>query len=304
MKPLNERGATNPVLSIMYSCGLGILGGLFLFASLSKVLDFQQFLQGLALYGIRSHTWQELTGIAVIFLEVILGTWVLLGQRVKLPLQGALALLLLFALETSIHWSALKGASCGCFGPLSSDGPGASLLHQSLALLIVSGLFLVNHHFPRLREQGRGLRTGVGILAVTAGILYGFIIHPPSSIAQVGDANGIQVRAVLSASCSHCREVAKEVGLLQKQIDSSKFTIYLGAQTSEEIDDFIRTSGANLTYVPVTFRQLQSMSTSVPAIQIVVHGEIVRNWVGEMPSAAEVRTALNASVAKTSELQN
>lgn len=84
---------------------------------------------------------------------------------------------------------------------------------------------------------------------------------------------------------------AREIGLLHRNVDPLGFTIYLGAQSNAEIEDFIKTTGVHLNYVPVTFRQLQSMSSRVPAVQIVSHGEIAGNWIGEMPSADEIRRA-------------
>jgi hypothetical protein len=193
-----------------------------------------------------------------------------------------------------VHWSALQSAQCGCFGPLSATSPAMSMMHEAAILLVVFFLLkgLSRGGMPAPTHTGRVWAT-LGLVAAALG--YSVVIHPPQAGGVVHRGPGLEVRVVLSATCAHCRQLAGNVQSLQQQLHSPEVTIYLGAQTSDEIDDFMKTTGVHLVYVPVTFRQLQQMSPSVPAVQILSNGAILQNWVGEVPSAGELQSALNTT---------
>lgn len=281
----------NPAVA-MYLAGAWVLGATFLFAAVSKTFYFQEFADNLAIYGIKNHGLQLALGSAVIGAEFLLGTALFFSERTKSALLCACALLALFATETLGHWSGLQNSQCGCFGPLSSSGPGMSLLHQAVLLVIGVAALIAAPLQSQTIVQSRFLRIGLSSIVIMAAAIYSFAAHPAGNI-RLADQRGLQVRAVLSATCPHCRAMARQVYLLQQQVKQSPFVIYLGAQSNEEINNFNTAAGVHLQYVPVTFRQLQSLSRQVPAIQIVKNGEIVKDWVGEVPSAAEVDSAVN-----------
>jgi uncharacterized membrane protein YphA (DoxX/SURF4 family) len=277
---------------VLCLCLLWALGCTFLFAAFSKLLGFQQFLATLDSYGVGSHAFQLLTGTGVLAAEILLGACMVAGWRPRLALLGICALLLLFITETMVHWSALAAVQCGCFGPLSSSAPGRSLVHQGVLLVLATSLLMVIRRYPGLVQQKPPLKIWMGICGVAASLLLGLFVQPGRASAHMADVPDIQVRAVLSATCSHCRQVAADIRSLQLSADPGAFKVYIGGETSEEIADFLTATGVHLDYVPVTFRQLQRMSAHVPAVQITRNGEVVRNWVGGLPSATEVQTAL------------
>jgi hypothetical protein len=279
------------LVQTIYVCALGALGGMFLFAAFSKILDFQQFLANLGTYGIGSHALQLPVAIMVIAIEILLALCIMAGGRPAFALLAACGLLTVFGLETMMHWSDLKGSQCGCFGPLSSSSPGTSLFHQGIAFIVAAGLFFAAKRHPGFTPR-TNTRVWVCAFIFTMVLLGGMIVQPARTNAQIGEQQGIQVRGLLSATCPHCRQVAGEVGSLQTAVGSPKLKVYIGAESREEIDAFLRTTGVHIDYIPVTFRQLRSMSLQVPAIQITRDGKIIKNWTGDMPSVTEIQSAV------------
>jgi uncharacterized membrane protein YphA (DoxX/SURF4 family) len=280
-----------PLAQKFYLCALWFLGSVFLFAAFSKILDFQQFLINLEPYGIGGHALQLLIAILVIAIEILLAVCIIAGGRPAFALLAACALLTVFGFETMMHWSALKGSQCGCFGPLSSSSPGTSLFHQGAAFVVTAGLFFTTRRHPGLTPRTK-MRVWVCAFIFTMALLGGLIVQPARTNAQIEEPQGIQARALLSATCPHCRQVAGNIGSLQTAVGAPKLKVYIGAESKEEIEEFLRTTGAHLDYIPVTFRQLRSMSLQVPAIQITRNGKIIKNWIGGMPSVAEVQSAI------------
>lgn len=294
MELMEDHDKGNRLWSLVCHGGLCLLGVVFIFAAVTKAVYFQSFIDSLAAYGIHAHGLQVPLGNGLILFELLLGVSVVAGWQVRRALQSMCALLVFFILETVVHWSALQSVQCGCFGPLSATGPGMSMVHEGLILLVAFLLLklLFRVGMPTAWHAGRMWAT-LGLVA--AALVYSVVVHPPQASGVIHRGPGLEVRVVLSATCAHCRQLAGNVQSLQQQMHSPEVTIYLGAQTSDEIDDFVKTTGVQLVYVPVTFRQLQQMSSSVPAVQIVRNGAILKNWIGEVPSLGELQSALGAA---------
>jgi hypothetical protein len=284
--------APKPLAKVLCLSAIWVLASIFLFAAFTKLFDFPQFLANLAPYGIERHTFQVLAGWGILVAEVLLGISLLTGWRPKLALLGILTMLLLFMTETLIHRSALTGTQCGCFGPLSASSPGSSLVHQGVTALLATAVGIVVYRRPGVAQNRVSTRAWMGASAVTVALLTAFFLQPGGSSAQVADGAGIQVRAVLSATCSHCQQMAAGIALLQSGTPSPRLKVYIGADSREQIDDFLAGTQVHLDYVPVTFRQLRNMSTRVPAVQVTRNGEVIRNWVGELPSPAEIQSVV------------
>lgn len=289
--PAVRKGIRRHWVQAIYVCTLWFLGGMFLFAAFSKILDFQQFLTNLGSYGIGSHALQLPIAIVVTVIEILLALCIMAVGRPAFALLAACGLLTVFGLETMMHWSALKGTQCGCFGPLSSSSPGTSLFHQGIAFVMAAGLFFTARRHPGLTPRTK-TRAWVCAFIFSIALLGGLIVQPIRTNAQIREQQGIQVRALLSATCPHCRHVAGEVASLQTAVDAPKLNVYIGAESKEEIEEFLRTTGAHIDYIPVTFRQLKSMSLQVPAIQITRDGKIIKNWTGGMPPVTEIQNAV------------
>jgi hypothetical protein len=271
--------------------GTWLLGLVFVVAAGLKALDIGAFLQQINRYQLIPPDLTSATGITLILVEAILGICCLAGFQARKVLYGMIILLMLFFVATALRWSLLKGTNCGCFGSISTGGPGMVLLHGLLLISLASGAVAMIGK-PARPLPFRWFRAMSGFIAA---FLIIFIAQPastsPSQIAPKED----QLRVFMSATCSKC---ISEVGMVQKLAGSSEVPpveLFIGADYQQQITDFFRKGNAELKYIPLTYPQLGRVTDQVPKVQLFHAGKVLKEWIGHVPSQEEIREALTAN---------
>ena len=126
--------------ALAFLCRLA-LAGVFLWAGVTKALDPKEFGVEIARYRILPHDLVNICAITLPWVEVVLGTALLLGFWVRAAalLSGALMLVFLAALFSALHRG--LDISCGCFG----GGSDAASISQVTLLRDMLFLFFAGH---------------------------------------------------------------------------------------------------------------------------------------------------------------
>ncbi len=101
-----------------------LLGAIFLWSGISKLIDPTQFSVIIDAYGLLPDAWILLVAVVLPFLEMVFGLGLLLD--IKGSLAGISALLLLFIVILSYGIGLGLDVDCGCFGP---EDPEAIAFH-------------------------------------------------------------------------------------------------------------------------------------------------------------------------------
>ena len=124
-----------------------LLGGIFALASLDKILHPLAFAKIINNYQILPDKLINLTAIILPWIELILGSLLVLG----LWLPGAIALsnLLLAAFFTALIFNAARGFNmdCGCFTTSKTESPGTHWYLARDAIFLLSGGYLFYRGF-------------------------------------------------------------------------------------------------------------------------------------------------------------
>jgi len=106
----------NRFLRVAYHLCRLTLGGLFLYAGLSKAGDVTAFARDVANYRILPYSWNYLAAAILPYVEFIVGLLLVAGRRVRAAalVSGGLTVFFMLALASV----ALRGLDidCGCFG--------------------------------------------------------------------------------------------------------------------------------------------------------------------------------------------
>lgn len=99
-----------------------VVGGLFVYAAVTKIPDPAGFAESIRNYGILPVELSNLAGIILPWIEVLAGFGLIVGVWTRASALITTCLLFVFALAvTYAYWIGLD-ISCGCFGP----GPDSS----------------------------------------------------------------------------------------------------------------------------------------------------------------------------------
>jgi len=130
-----------------------ILGGLFIYAAIPKIMDAQGFAAIIANYKILPDTLVTLPAIILPWAEIITGFFLVVGifKRTSAVILSLLLLVFIFA----IGFNLIRGISfdCGCFSTVATkEGSNpVSLLIRDL-LLLIPGLIVV-FFYKEKKEQ-------------------------------------------------------------------------------------------------------------------------------------------------------
>lgn len=117
---LLKRLLTHPYLALILRL---YIGGLFIYAGLSKINNIGAFTVAIATYGIVSYSIAEIMAMVLPWVELIGGIFLVAG--IGAPFCAAIIALLLALFSTAILINLLRGASldCGCFhSPVARPG--------------------------------------------------------------------------------------------------------------------------------------------------------------------------------------
>jgi putative oxidoreductase len=109
---LPKRFFTNPYLALILRL---YIGGLFIYAGISKIDNIGAFTVAIATYGIVSYSIAEIMAIVVPWVELISGIFLVAG--IGAPFSAAIIAVLLALFSIAILIDLIKGVPlhCGCF---------------------------------------------------------------------------------------------------------------------------------------------------------------------------------------------
>ena len=112
-----------------------ILGAIFVFAGISKLIDPQTFLKMIQQLGIIPSWLIIPSGTVVVQAEIWLGFAMIAGFRTRLAIKGLSGLIVVFL--TVVSFAIIHGGSteCGCFGPFVSERVGPGVVVRDYLLL-------------------------------------------------------------------------------------------------------------------------------------------------------------------------
>ncbi len=130
-----------------------IIGALFIFSSISKMIGFEEIISTIDKFDIASSSYSHAIAVMVVFSEYALGTLLLLGIHIK---KNALLLMLFttgFIVIVTVNMVRGNITECGCFGTFTKREIGPWLIIQDFIILIV--LFVIykyNDHLLSLNN--------------------------------------------------------------------------------------------------------------------------------------------------------
>ena len=237
-----------------------ILGLVFIFSAVLKIVDMDPFEIYVYSYGFFSFNLSLIVARLAIVLELVLGIGLVTNCLHKLFWWGSV--LMLFGYTGLMIYAMVQGRTdnCHCFGDLLQFDPLRSLLKNLVLLLLF--LFLYPLQGKRFRGQWPAL-VGV-VLFCTIGV---FAVSPPDSfthdsdpehllqrplfeemihetpLASYGLDQGKKVVGLFSSSCDYCRLAARKISLMQRFYDfPEQDMLYVFMGTEEGVRSFFAES--------------------------------------------------------------
>lgn len=272
-----------------------LLGGLFLFSGVSKIMSFDAFAVQVMDIGVASLEMAGILSRILIGIEILLGIY-LCAQLFLRPftLPAVMAILLLFTGQLTI--SVLQrgnNGNCGCFGEIVYLTPVAAIAKNAVAIVIT--LFLYQKYRPKFYPAGEWIAAIGGMAALAAP----FLIFPlsqtnkPEVISQAIDftplyhsanadnvppdedlTRGKHIVAFLSLTCDHCKKAAYTLQVIYRHKTELPIFLILNGHR-EDLPAFLKETQADrVPYVlfrgPGEFVRMAGLS--VPAIYWVNNG--------------------------------
>jgi uncharacterized membrane protein YphA (DoxX/SURF4 family) len=121
-----------------------LIGGLFVYASVYKIWDPGEFSVAVRNYLLLPPAWSNLIALSLPWVEVVAGTFLILGIQTKPSAVLTTAMLLSFFVAIFYaYWTGLD-IDCGCFGsPAESKGRVGMYHLLRDAALVLTSLFIV-----------------------------------------------------------------------------------------------------------------------------------------------------------------
>lgn len=128
MKGQNDSSTLSNLLANSYATLISrlILGGVFLFAGISKALDPGALASSIRSYGLGLPEWfVSLSAYSLPYLEIILGLYLLVGLFTKSSAWATNGLMLLFIVALAQEAARGLEIDCGCFGAVAGNEAGS-----------------------------------------------------------------------------------------------------------------------------------------------------------------------------------
>lgn len=301
-----------PVLRIL-------LGGVFLTASISKILDRSDFVSTVVGYGLLPHPLAEAYGWVMPSVELYLGCSLVLGALPRLSAASSLPVIVSFVVASSYALVKAPGSVCGCFGNfIALSHPVSLTIDAVMFLAAVTILFSkrpefftagqvierVNLHFHR--EAKAFYYPGlIGVLALVMGVVtlasFGGQELTQAS-GQPQTALTVKIPAPFAEPASASLKQAKPVLI---------FVYFQGCSACENATPIIRQLAddfaATVTYSPIDYdkytQQVLDMGvTATPTVYIVTRDnsdgtfEVTQSFTGSVEKDT-LKAALQKAVA-------
>ncbi len=120
-----------------------MLGGIFLAASISKILDRSGFVSTVVAYDLIPRTLAEVYGWVIPWVELYIGCSLVLGVLPRVSAAMSIPLVISFAVASSYALEKFPGSICGCFGSFIALSHPVSLTIDGVMFLLALAI-LVN----------------------------------------------------------------------------------------------------------------------------------------------------------------
>jgi len=121
------------------------IGGLFLYASLYKIQDPAAFAVSIRNYGILPADWSNVAALTLPWIEVIAGSFLILGIHIKPSALLTTGMLAIFLAAITYAYATGLDIDCGCFSSAASSPGRVGIIDifRDAALFALSLLILI-----------------------------------------------------------------------------------------------------------------------------------------------------------------
>jgi uncharacterized membrane protein YphA (DoxX/SURF4 family)/thiol-disulfide isomerase/thioredoxin len=130
-----------------------ILGGIFLAASISKILDRSGFVSTVVGYELIPRTLAEIYGWVIPWIELYLGCSLILGVLPRISAAVSIPLTISFAIASSYALEKFPDSICGCFGSFIALSHPVSLTIDGIMFLL--GIAILANRQPEFLTIGQ-----------------------------------------------------------------------------------------------------------------------------------------------------
>ncbi len=275
--------------TILYHIARVILGGVFVFSAISKLLSIDNF----ELYIFSQHLIGfDLSGIAariIISAEMALGVLLIFNFYFNIVSKITLYVLLFFSLFLAFKLVVSSNENCHCFGDIVNFNPGESLLKNFVLILIV--LFIRNKRSTSFRFSKWAvsliLFISFSLPAVVSppDIIYRKLYpnsHPLNSeFIQLSDstlavAEGKKLLAFFSMGCKYCLLAAHKISIIADKMHIHEKIYYIFFGDEKNMDGFWEKSQSkHFPYVIIPFEEVfQITGGHMPSVFFVENGYV------------------------------
>lgn len=264
-----------------------LLGGIFLAASISKIIDRTGFVSTVVGYGLLPRSLAEAYGWVMPWVELYLGCSLILGVLPRLSAAISLPVTLSFVIASSYALVKEPGSVCGCFGNFIALSHPVSLTIDGVMLLLAAAVLfsrrpefltvgqVIDRINPRyhLEVKAHHYASLLGVLALTMGAV---TLASFGGQALTAKANGLQqapqtvkIPAPFAESITASLKQAKPVLI---------FIYFQGCSACEDATPIVRKLAddfaATITYLPIDYdmytQQVLDMGvTATPTVYVV-----------------------------------
>jgi putative oxidoreductase len=123
-----------------------LIGGMFIYASIYKIFDPADFAASIRNYLIIPAAWSNIVALALPWVEIVVGTFLILGIQVRPSALLTTGMLGVFLGALVYAYSIGLDIDCGCFGSAATSGGRIGFTHiaRDSALFLISLLILVS----------------------------------------------------------------------------------------------------------------------------------------------------------------
>jgi uncharacterized membrane protein YphA (DoxX/SURF4 family) len=280
-----------------------VVGIVFVWTGAIKAIAPHTFRQHLGRLGWVPRQILAATVSATAFLEVGLGTALVLGVAPRFTLPATLAILLVLSV---VSWWGVKSGKtddCGCYGGYIQPS-----IAQSLGLNSVFALVVLSAWLAVPRDQGTILwqlmavalaavaATGISALAQRHEMREGkylFQTNPlkigarwrkPWAASAVDAAESEVIVCFLGPDCPYCIQWVRFLNAMHKSPQLPR-VIGVVAATDEREHRFVQERGIDFPLVHISPSLMARLSPAVPTTVRIEFGTIADIWTGAMPPA-------------------
>lgn len=112
-----------------------IIGALFIFSALSKMVELNSFIDTIDKFNIIFPEYHKLAAVLIISIEYLLGIFLILGIKIREVCFILVGLMSIFIVIITINLIRGNITECGCFGSFSKREIGLSIILQDMIIL-------------------------------------------------------------------------------------------------------------------------------------------------------------------------